>query len=109
MEDQFRLYAPGKSSDKPKSVVANVWNWDPAWKVEWWKDGTSMGAMEQFTGKDPWAVELYLGPQLPSKHKWVEPSLTDHLFAGYIGENVKEVLVKVTDRFGAVYQQKLML
>lgn len=108
-QQQMRLYAPGRSAEKPKHVVANVWNWDPAWKVEWWKDGIAMGPMEQFTGKDPWAVELYLGPQLPSKHKWIEPSLTDHLFAAFIGDNVKEVLVKATDRFGGIFQQKLML
>ncbi len=109
-EDQFRLYPVGKSSEKPLSIVANVWNWDPAWKVEWWKDGTTMGAMEQFTGKDPWANELYLGPQLPSKHKWVEPSLTDHLFAAYIGTGgVKEVVVKVTDRFGNVFQERILM
>jgi hypothetical protein len=54
-EDQLRLYAPGKSADKPKHVVANVWNWDPGWKVEWWQDGTAMGAMLQFVGQDPLA------------------------------------------------------
>jgi len=109
-ETQMRLYAPGKSEDKPQSVVANVWNWDPAWKVEWWKDGQAMGIMEQFTGKDPWANELYLGPQLPSKHKWVEPSLTDHLFAAYIGKDgAKEVVVKVTDRFGEVFEERVLI
>ena len=109
-EDQFRLYPVGKSSDKPLSVVANVWNWDPSWKVEWWKDGTAMGAMEQFTGKDPMANELYLGPQLPSKHKWVEPSLTDHLFAAYIGnDSANDVVVKVTDRFGNVFQERILM
>lgn len=106
----MRLYAPGKSEDKPQSVVANVWNWDPAWKVEWWKDGQAMGSMEQFTGRDPLAKELYLGPQLPAKHKWVEPSLTDHLFAAYIGKDgAKEVLVRVTDRFGEVFEERVLI
>lgn len=106
-EQQLRLYAPGKSPDRPNSIVANVWNWDPAWKVEWWKDGTAMGAMEQFTGRDPLARELYEGPNLPAKHKWVEPELTDHLFAAYAGAGAKEIVVKATDRFGSVFEEKI--
>jgi hypothetical protein len=108
-EDQLRLYAPGKSTDKPRHVVANVWNWDPAWKVEWWKDGTAMGIMEQFVGQDPLAKQLYEGPTLPAKHKWVEPNLTDHLFAAFAGEGAKEIVVKATDRFGNVFQERIML
>jgi C terminal of Calcineurin-like phosphoesterase/N terminal of Calcineurin-like phosphoesterase/Calcineurin-like phosphoesterase len=108
-QDQLRLYAPGKSADKPKHVVANVWNWDPAWKVEWWKDGQAMGTMEQFVGQDPLAKQLYEGPSLPSKHKWVEPSLTEHLFAAYTGPGVKEVVVKATDRFGTVYEESILI
>jgi hypothetical protein len=109
MQDQMRLYPPGRSGDKPKAVVANVWNWDPAWKVEWWQDGKAMGEMERFTGRDPLTVELYLGPDLPAKHKWVEPNLTEHLFAGSPTVGTKEVLVKAMDRFGKVYEEKISL
>jgi hypothetical protein len=108
-QDQLRLYGIGKCSEKPNSVVANVWNWDAEWKVEWWKDGQAMGIMERFTGRDPLAVELYLGPNLPAKHKWVEPSLTEHLFAAFPGDGAKEIVVKVTDRFGGVYQEKILI
>jgi hypothetical protein len=108
-EQQMCIYAPGKSPDRSNSVVANVLNWDPAWKVEWWKDGQAMGTMEQFVGQVPLAKELYEGPSLPAKHKWVEPSLTDHLFAAFPGEGAKEIVVKVTDRFGEVFQERIML
>ncbi len=108
-EQQLRLYKPGKSLERPGSVVANVWNWDPGWKVEWWKDGTAMGAMEQFMGRDPLAKELYEGPNLPAKHKWVEPNLTDHLFAAYPGVGAKEIVVKATDRFGNVFQERVLI
>ena len=27
----------------PNSVVVNVWDWDPQWKVEWYEDGVHMG------------------------------------------------------------------
>jgi hypothetical protein len=106
---QLRLYKPGKCSEKPESLVANVWNWDPAWKVEWWQDGKAMGEMERFTGRDPLAVTLYLGPELPAKHKWVEPNLTEHLFAAVPGNGAKEITVKATDRFGGVYEERIIL
>lgn len=108
-EYQMRLYGRGKSGDKPDGVVANVWNWDPAWKVEWWEDGKPMGEMERFTGRDPLATELYLGPELPAKHKWVEPTLTEHLFFATPSAGAKQVQVKATDRFGVVYEQDLSL
>jgi len=108
-QQQMRLYAPGKSAEKPQHVVANVWNWDAAWKVEWWQDDKAMGAMEQFNGLDPLANDLYLGPQLPAKHKWVEPTLTDHLFAAQPAPGTRQVVVKVTDRFGMEYEEKISL
>ena len=106
---QFTMYPPGESTERPHCIVANVWNWDPAWKVEWWQDGNAMGAMEQFVGRDPLATKLYKGAELPVKHKWVEPSLTGHLFATSPLGEAKEILVKVTDRFGQVFEERLSI
>ena len=106
---QMRLYAKGKVASKPGAVVANVWNWDANWKVEWWQDGQAMGPMERFTGLDPWAVDLYTGPELPAKHKWVEPSLTEHLFAATPQPGARNILVKATDPFGNVYESSMGL
>ena len=41
-----------------------MWNWDKKWKVEWYEDGVLKRAMEQRVAFDPWAVELYAGPEL---------------------------------------------
>lgn len=106
-EHQVRIYGKGKSKDNPDEVVANVWNWDPKWKIEWYEDGVHKGAMEQRVGVDPWAVELYGGAELPAKHKFVEPTLADHLFFAKPSANTKEVLVKATDRFGNIYEEKI--
>jgi hypothetical protein len=65
--------------------------------------------MEQTIGFDPEAVELYQGPAMPKKHTWVEPSLTDHLFAAKPSANAKVITVKATDRFGNVYTEKVTL
>jgi hypothetical protein len=65
--------------------------------------------MEQKAGMDPWAVELYAGPQLPAKHKFVEPTLADHLFYATPSKGAKRITVQATDRFGNVYRDELEL
>ncbi|MET0245089.1 MAG: calcineurin-like phosphoesterase family protein [Flavitalea sp.] len=102
-DHQLRVYPRGKVADKPDEVAANVWNWDPKWKIEWFEDGVNKGLMEQRVGLDPLAVELHLGAALPSKHPWVDPTLTDHLFYCTPSKEAKEIKVKATDRFGNVY------
>lgn len=86
-------------------IVANVWNWDNKWKVEWFEDGVSKGPMEQRVAFDPWAVELYAGPELPKKHTFVEPFLTDHIFFAKASAGAKKIMVRVTDRFGNIYEE----
>lgn len=104
---QLRVYARGQSAAHPQAVMANVWNWDPAWKVEWFEDGRAGGIMKQQMGVDPLAIQLHSGPDLPVKHKWVEPTVTDHLFVCTPSDGVREVMVRATDRFGNVYQEKI--
>jgi hypothetical protein len=43
------------------------------------------------------------------RHTWVEPIETDHLFAAVPSASAKSITVKVTDRFGNVYTEKLDL
>lgn len=108
-EHQLRIHQKGSLKEYPEEIVANVWNWDKAWKVEWFEDGIAKGAMEQRVALDPVAVELYAGPQLPAKHKFVDPSLSDHLFFARPSAAAKEIRIKATDRFGNVYQEVLQL
>ena len=46
-----RAYAPGSSKEFPEEVLANVWNWDEQWKVEWFENGTCMGEMTRCKGE----------------------------------------------------------
>ena len=102
-DQQMRLYGPGTDPTAPDELVANVWDWDPTWRVEWVADGEPRGPMARRTGLDPLAVELQKGPSLPKKHGWVEPQRTDHLFYAPVGPATREVLVRATDRFGRTY------
>ncbi len=86
-----------------KRVIANVWNYDPEWKVECFLDGKSV-TMEKQIAFDPEAVRLYLGDKLPASRPFAEPSRTDHLFMVHCEPSVKTVKVVVTDRFGAKYE-----
>ena len=108
-DHQLRIYEKGRLKDAPGEIVANVWNWDSKWKVEWWEDGAAKSAMEQRIARDPWAIELYAGPELPVKHKFVEPTLADHLFFAKPSPGAKQVTVKATDRFGKSYSETINL
>ena len=102
-QHQLRSYPKGSVPTHPADVVANVWNWDPQWQVVWYENGVRQGEMRQQTGLDPLAVQLQAGDQLPAKHKWVDPTMTDHLFFATPSAGAKEIRIEVTDRFGQVY------
>lgn len=108
-QHQLRIYEPGRFKEQPTELSANVWNWDPSWKVEWFEDDQPKGAMKQRVALDPWAVELYAGPALPKKHKFVEPTLADHLFFASPSPGAKRVTVKATDRFGNIFSETVNL
>ncbi|MFC5271204.1 calcineurin-like phosphoesterase C-terminal domain-containing protein [Adhaeribacter terreus] len=108
-EHQLRVYPVGKVKDKPEYFAANVWNWDPEWTVEWLEDGKQMGEMQRETGLDPLSVELHEGAAKPSKHKWVEPQFTEHLFFAKPSANAQKITVQVTDRFKNIYREELLM
>ena len=83
-----------------KRLIANVWNWDPEWTVEYELDGKPMGILEQTAGFDPLSVRLYKGDKLPSPRSFAEPHRTSHLFMAHFNPFIKKVKVVATDRFG---------
>ncbi|MEJ2502527.1 MAG: calcineurin-like phosphoesterase family protein [Gemmatimonadota bacterium] len=99
-DHQIRLYRDGDQ------VIANVWGWDPEWRVVWYEGGERRGAMERYTGLDPRSVAEHAGAARPPRREWVEPVPTDHLFRSSI---VAEgpVTVEATDRFGRTYSAVL--
>jgi len=84
-------------------MIANVWNWDPAWKVEYFLDDKPMGTLKNEIAYDPLSVKLYKGDQLPAGRHFPEPRETDHLFVARFAPAVKKVKVVATDRFGRKY------
>lgn len=101
-DHQMRVYASEYSATE-RQVVANIWNTDPAWKTEYWVDGASKGALEQFEGFDPDAYRTMLGPDLPKPRTFPEPRKTKHLFRAVVPSTSKEIKIVATDRFGKQY------
>ena len=104
---QMRLYAWGADPSAPDEIVANVWDWDPQWKVAWYEDGALKGPMARRTGFDPLSMKLHKGPDLPVKRPWVEPQPTDHLFYAPASRNARRIRVEALVRFGRVYAEEL--
>lgn len=104
-ENQLKLYID-KLTDQVR-LIANVWNYDPEWKVEYFLDGKSFGPLPKEIGYDPLSVTLYKGDQLPAGRKFVEPIQTDHIFVTHFQPSVSKVRVDVTDRFGNKYSSEI--
>ena len=74
-------YGIGQTKSHPNSVVVNVWDWDDAWKVEWYEDGVHMGSMDK-----------------------VAPI---HNFAATPSRYAKNVTISVESRFGQKWTETL--
>lgn len=103
---QFRAYPVGSSPEHPDKIIANVWNWDSAWTVEWLEDGVSMGCMTQYEGLDPAVIEMCKDKERITS-PWIYPSPTKHLFHAVPNNKKSKLEIKVTDRFGNVYIQQI--
>lgn len=100
---QMRVYLPGDSKEAPEEIVANVWNADSQWKVEWLEDGKVMGEMERFVAKDPLTLAL-IADRSKLKYSWTSASPTNHMFKAKPVNPGAKVTVRATDRFGRVYE-----
>lgn len=101
---QFKIYKQGRYKDYPEDIVVNVWNWDPAWKVEWYENNEFKGEMFRFTGFDADAIALC---SKKLKYNWISPVETGHLFRVKPEKKDSNIKIKVTDRFGNIFEKEL--
>ena len=83
-------------------ALANVWDYDPEWTVEYWEDGRKVCTMERITAQDPHAAEIYRHPET-LKRSWVYAVNSENMFRAPISADAKIIEVRVTDRFGRNY------
>lgn len=100
---QMRVYPVGATPEAPGDIVANVWNADNAWKVEWLEDGVVMGEMTRFVAKDPLTLSL-IADRSKLKYSWTSASNTDHMFRATPVNPSARITVRATDRRGRVYE-----
>ncbi len=103
---QFRVYPKGSNLEQLDFITANVWNWDPEWKIFWYENGQKIGEMEAYSGLDPDAIQAFSNKD-ELDYKWIQAKKNNHMFrAKPISESAKITIV-VIDRFGKVYQNNL--
>lgn len=100
-EHQLRVYSPGQFKSQAKYLVANVWDFDSSWKVEWYEDGVLKGEMEQFEDEDQAFIDLNKGK--------LKGHYTNHLFRAIPDITSGLIQVKVTTRFGEVFTKNITL
>lgn len=102
-DKQFSAYRVGEDPEKPDCVVANVWNYDSKWKVEWSENGVPKGEMERYTGHDR-AIMKDIHDRCEKEYKWkyLGPANSVHLFCAKPSSPDSFVEITVTDGFGNV-------
>lgn len=108
-EYQFEVYPPGRSPEHPDAVVANIWNYDPTWKVLWLEDGKEMGNMTRFTGHDPNIWDDVNRNGSTYAFPYVGADITEHLFYAIPTPGAKTITVQATDHNGHTYTSTIPL
>lgn len=98
---QVEIFKLGQMPMHPNSVVANVWDWDPQWKVEWYEDGQYMGTMDRVTDLSPlYTQEINKAYEGKTISDYKKPAPAQHYFAATPSQYAKKVMVTVESRFG---------
>lgn len=90
----------------PGEVIAHVWDVDEAWKVEYFEDDVKICDMERFKGYDPHPYEIFKDASI-YKISWVCAFETPNLFRAVPQNGAARREIRVTDRFGRIFTEKL--
>lgn len=105
---QMEVYYGEQYPQYKGRIVADVWAYDPTWRVEVCFDGGEPQPMERFTGYDPAAQKMYADPS-KLDHPYVAPTPSDHFFRAAVPEGCRRAEVRCTDGFGRRYTRTLDL
>lgn len=98
---QVKINAPGQCLKHPNAVVANIWDYDPHWTVQWYQDNKFMGNMTQVDEVDPiYCKEIndaYKDKEIPA---YKRPKENNHYFAAVPDQYAKVVTIEVRSPFG---------
>lgn len=91
-------------------VLINVWNYDKKWKVEVTENGQAL-AVTRVRTRDPLHIISYSAQRLNRNAVPTEDfvtSLTAHMFKVKASSPTSTLQIRVTDRFGKVYQESMV-
>lgn len=102
---KYGMFTYGKTA---RTLVANVWNADPSWKVEVYMDGNKLGDMQLNTSlnTDAWSLGYHLG--MLNRNPANYTTATKHLYTFEVTNPNNTLKVVATDRFGKAYSQNLI-
>ena len=103
---QMRVYPVGRVMDRPKAVVAKIWNVDSGWHVRYYEDGILKGDMEQFYSYDPDYMEYVNGARVVDDYV---PFRTNNYFSAIPSAEAKKLIVEAEDRFHRIYRDTIQL
>lgn len=102
---QVEFFMPGESPLHPESIVANVWDWDSQWKVEWFEDGKPMGVLEPVFDLSPrYMIDINISLAGKKIADYKQPRPNWHYFAATPSEGATNVKILVTSRFGQKWE-----
>ncbi len=91
------------------TVLVNVFNYDPAWKVEAFENGNALSVTRKYS-EDPYHVLTYDLPRYEKSNTDggdACASKNSHMFSIRCNSADRPIDIKVTDRFGNVYTQTI--
>lgn len=98
-----KLTSTWSGASTANEVYINVWNWDPAWKVEVSENGNNL-AVQKVTVYDPLHIMAYDVNHSTSSFVTITNSHTFKVKASAPNTTLE---IKVTDRFGNVYTESM--
>lgn len=108
----FSEYANGydkaANTTSTKKVLINVFDYDQDWKVEVTENGTKL-SVNRIDGKDPLhTIHFNMGRMNTNSTSMTFPTGgTAHMFEVSTSQTTSSVVIKVTDRFGRVYEETM--
>lgn len=106
-DSQFRLYNRGDFKSEPNCIVANVWDWDPSYKIEYIEDGKKKGTLLQFNAVDQEFINMI--DKITDKSNHSSYYKTNHLFKYKPSVGALKIKVIITNRFGDKFSKSINL
>ncbi len=102
-------FDPGfwSTSSSDNEVYVNVWNWDPSWTVEV-SENNQLLPVERVNAYDPLHLIAYTAKRLnKNKEAGFATVENNHMFKVKASSATASLKIKVTDRFGNVYEETM--